>query len=341
MTRRFEENVRAIYVTDDAKTHALTEQICDAFPLAERISVADRDAAVACHHGSQKRGLVLTTNRGKFIKPFPRHPWYQYDHMYNLILGFNCFASCQYCFIHTYFSDALPTWYVNRDDMMRELGEFVEHNPRAWISTGEFIDSLQLDQATQLTRDLLHSLSPFPDITFELRTKHQNVQHLPLPAHPGALISFSINPDVVTQRVEGGSASLHERLTAARWLLDNGYRVAFRIDPIVLTETHGPSYQNFVADVDRAVPLQRVWKVFLGALRFDDDMLRHLASGHGSQRLLHGNFVTSPDGKFRPFKQERVDVYRALLADIRRVAPNTNIELVMEPQYVHDRVFAS
>jgi len=343
LPRIFNEPIDLLLIENDHAETSLVDKFTEAFPLARRIFFDGNHRArtLADIKTHPKRTLILTGNPGRFIKPFPRHPWYQYDHMFNLILGFNCYASCHYCFIHTYFDDGFPTMYVNETAIHAELISFLHENPNAWISTGEFIDSLQLDTITRHTESIMETMRAFPDSTFELRTKHSRVDHLPICPFDGTLFSFSINPDVVTRKVEAGSSGLDERLSAVTTLLDRGYRIAFRIDPIIATPRYRDAYRAMVDTVEKRVGWRHLDTVFLGALRFGNERMDKLAAGSASRHLLDDEYVMTPDGKYRPYKNARVERYRDLVERIRRTAPDVRVELVMEPNYVSEAVLGS
>lgn len=228
--------------------------------------------------------------------------------------------------------------FANVDAVLDELREFLKETPRAWISTGEFMDSLQLDGVTRHTERLMETLRGFPSVTLELRTKHQNVAHIPPCGQPGVVFSFSINPPVICRKVESGSADLTERLAAAKELRDKGYPITFRIDPIIATPEYRDAYGGLAETIEAEFGWRRVSKVYMGVLRFGDDLMKRLAAGRASRRMLDAEYIVAPDGKYRPYKHARVEAYRNLAASIRRYHPSIDIDLVMEPDYVHGAV---
>jgi spore photoproduct lyase len=247
-------------------------------------------------------------------------------------------ASCQYCFVHTYFDDPFPTIFTNAADMDNNLRAFLADNPGAWISTGEFMDSLQLDRITGYTERIMETMAGYSRATLELRTKHSAVDHLPRCPHSAVIFSFSVNPPEVTEKIESGSAGFDKRLEAAAFLYGRGYRIALRIDPIITAAGFLESYEGLAEAIEKTLGWKRVERVFLGVLRFDHGLMRRLARGKTSRKFLDAEYVPAPDGKYRLYKQARVAVYRDLLAQIRRYNPAVAAALVMEPDYVHTAV---
>lgn len=336
----FREDLDRILIEESARGDDITRRFTAGYPGTETVHYKGEAGAAIASFGplNPKRTLILRRQPGRFVKPFPAHPWYHAGESANLILGFNCLASCHYCFVHTYFDDPFPTIFTNAADADASLRVFLADHPDAWISTGEFMDSLQLDRITGYTERIMETMSGYPRATLELRTKHSAVDHLPRCPFSGVVFSFSVNPPEVTEKIESGSAGFEERLEAAAFLHGRGYRIALRIDPIIATAGYLDFYGRLAGAVERILGWKRVERVFLGVLRFDQELMRRLARGSTSRKFLDAEYVLAPDGKYRLYKQARVSVYRNLLASIRRYNPAVAAALVMEPDYVHAAV---
>ena len=338
------ENVEHIFIENRARDYTMVHDVLARYPDAEvtYCDAGDRDALAKSFGRAPRKAVFLKHHDGAFLKPFPRHPWYDKGGgvYYNLILGYNCFGSCHYCFIQTIFDDAIPTVYVNDADMCAQLREFLQKDPAAWISTGEYIDSLQLDEATRYTERVCEVMRDFPDATLELRTKSGRVDHLPPSPQARVSVAYSISPRAVVEAVEPGTANLERRLRKARFLADLGYRIVVRVDPIITTPQFADAYAELPQEIERYLGWANVAEVFLGALRFDDDLLQRMAGSTAARRLLATEYTPCPDGKYRPQRYERVEMYKRLVGGIREFEPDIDITIMMEPDYVQDAVFA-
>jgi len=337
------EPINHIVIEDDVRELPVTRRFLERYPGAEIIgcgSPADRASLVARAH-SPKRTLYLGRRRGPYLKPFPQHPWYGASGgcETNLILGYNCGASCRYCFVQTIFDDPVPTIFVGDTEMIAQLESYLKHTPDARISTGEYIDSLLFDDITGYTQKLMTVFEPFPSSTLELRTKSQLIDHLPADPIPQVLVSYSINPSDVVTVAEPGTPRLERRLAKARELHDRGYRIALRVDPVIPAAEFVPGYRELPSVVERCLGWRRVSKVFLGALRFDNTLLVRMTQTAGGRRLLDAEFVPCPDGYLRPSRYARIEAYRLLSLGIRRWASRIDISITMEPDYVIRAVF--
>lgn len=338
------EQIDIIYADDTVRDSATARRVIAAYPNARVVwcDPSQRESLGASLDHSPRRALYLKHHKGSFLKTFPRHPWYEGGGgvYYNLIIGYNCYGSCQYCFIQTIFHDALPTMYVNADDMTRELRAFLENDPSAWISTGEYIDSLQIDAATRYTERVMDVMQDFPRATLELRTKSGRVDHLPANPRAKVCVAYSISPRAVVERVEPSTASLQRRLEKARALYEKGYAIDVRIDPIIATPRFADDYRQLPDEIERVLGFDCVQRMFLGVLRFDDDLLKHMASSNAARHMLAAEYVRCPDGRYRPSRHARTAIYRDIVRAARRHRADLDITIMMEPGYVQATALA-
>ncbi len=342
---KMNQTVDHIIIENSVRNTPTARRFVSRYPeAAVTVCPSEKDRpAWATEVKSPKRAVYIARRRGPFLKEFPGHPWYGPGGgcRHNLILGYNCLASCRYCFVQTIFDDPIPTIFADSGEMISELRAFLGRNPDAGVSTGEYIDSLLFDDVTGYTRDLMNIFAGFPSSTLELRTKSPHVEHLPAQPIPQVLVSYSISPPEVVRVAEPGTADLATRLENARRLHDRGYKIGLRVDPIVPAGEFLRDYRKLPTVVERHLGWRRVDRVFLGMLRFDTTLLERMSKTAGGRRLLDAEYIPCPDGYYRPFRHVRIDAYRMLVGGIRDCAPGIDISITMEPGYVHRAVLAS
>jgi DNA repair photolyase len=336
--------IENLIIEEKVRSTSLCRKLMESYPQAKAsfCTTAGRPPAAMNANTLPARTLFLAQHRGRFIKPFPVHPWYCADSRngcdHSLLMGYNCSASCLYCFTQSYFDHPYPTLFANTYDMVSGLIDFLRQNPAARISTGEFIDSFFLDSITGTSEQILKVMSSFPGSTIEFRSKSSMVDHLPYNEHPRAIAAWSLNPPEVIHETEAGTASFSSRLEAALRLYEKGYKIALRIDPIIMVE----AYRQYYADLADAIAEKLGWKaiseVYLGTLRLNRKLLLRLASHRESVRMLDAEYILCPDGKFRPDKFTRIRYYSMIISSIRGHAPELPIHITMEPAYIHDAV---
>lgn len=334
--------ISQIFVDQESRNTPFTRRILAGYPGAEVHHVPEIDPKRLSSGRGRSRSttLCIAHHRGAFVKPFPDHAWYGVDDAgacgQSLLIGYNCSAACRYCFTRTYFDHPYPTLFSNIDEMLDALETFLSRQPDGRLSTGEFIDSFFLDRFSGTNRRILELLASWPEATLELRTKSDRVDHLPPNSHTGVIVAWSINPPSVIRTIEAGTASFERRLQAAHILRKNGYRIAFRIDPVIMSDAFLPAYRGLAGEIDRAFPWRHVSALYLGAVRFEKRMIGTLAGSKTPDELLDAQHILCPDGKYRPHKYVRLEFYRAIIDGVRRYAPDLPIHLTMEPAYIHD-----
>lgn len=338
-------DITRLLIDETSRNEPLTRRIVSYYKDATAIyvpAIAPGDRRTSLRGGLPAATLCIARHKGNFIKPFPSHPWYHDEPAgacgHTLLIGYNCSAACRYCFTRTYFEHPLPTLFSNVDEMLEGLDNFLSGHPDARISTGEFTDSFFIDDVTGTNERIFELLRRHPQCTLELRTKSALVDHLSDNTHPGILVAWSINPRTVIQTIESGTAGFEQRLAAARKLRDKGYRIAFRIDPIIMTGSYAREYRDLADAIDREFPWRELSELYLGALRFDKRMVGSLAGHKSPEELLNAQHILCPDGKYRPHKYVRIEFYSAIVSGVRRHAPDLPIRLFMEPAYIHAAV---
>jgi spore photoproduct lyase len=270
-----------------------------------------------------KRQLFLCRNRGAFFKPCPGTKEYRCCDYQVLNIGSNCPIDCVYCILQAYLNTPWLTFYVNIDDLVAELEHGLTANPQNFfrIGTGEFTDSLAIDRLTCLSRTLVPLIGGMDNAVLELKTKSAMIDNLRGLEHQGkTIVAWSLNSQAIMQRQELRSATLTERLEAAKRCADWGYRLAFHFDPIIDHPGWQSGYQQTIDALFATVPAEAIAWISLGALRFipalkDIGMRRFPGTG-----IYYNEFVPGLDGKSRYFRPHRVSLYKFIYDRLKRQA---------------------
>jgi spore photoproduct lyase len=196
---------------------------------------------------------------------------------------------------------------------------------------GEMLDSLALDHITNITTMLIPFFSSFSNAYLMLLTKSSNIDNL-LAVEPNehTIVSWTLNAQQIIEQHELGTASLSERIKAARLCQDHGYRIRFRIDPGILSADWQAGYADLIR---KALIATRPENITLGMLRLLPGHFRLATDAYGDRaRKLHNhNFVKgASDGKLRYPPKERIEFYTFLIDIIRSFDKNVSISLCRE-----------
>jgi spore photoproduct lyase len=293
--------------------------------------------------GAAKKKLLLTRHKGEFLKKCPGSDGQVCCNYFVVNFASNCPMDCSYCYLQEYLAQnpALKV-FSNVDDLMAEADELLAKHPRFFfrIGTGEITDSLALEPYIGFARAVVPFFARQPNVLLELKTKSDCVDGLlGLDPKERVVVSWSMNPQPVIDRDEHGTASLEERLRAARRCQEAGYRLGFHFDPMIEYPGWEDDYRRLVEEIFATVDWRRISWLSLGVLRQTPGLRRTMGERFPRTKLLTGEQVSCPDGKLRYFQPLRVAMYRKMVGWIRRAAPTVKIYLCMESKEVWEQVF--
>jgi len=290
-----------------------------------------------------KRHLLLSRNRGRFFKPCPGTKEYICCDYQVLNIGMNCPMDCVYCILQAYLNNPYLSFFVNIEDLIKELTEaFIQTPDRFWrIGTGEFTDSLALDHLTGLSRVLVPFMRDKNSAVLELKTKTAVVENLKDLDHGGrTIVAWSMNSPVIVAREELRAASLDQRLTAAAKCVSWGYQVAFHFDPIIYHPGWREGYAETVKKLFATVPKEKIAWISMGCLRYLPSLKNIAGQRFPHSRFFHEEFIEGLDGKARYFRTLRVEMYQFIYRQLQQyVDPGTCIYLCMENNDIWQEVF--
>jgi len=303
------------------------------FEIVDRIPDGDcRDPKV----------LEVVRFRGKVLKSCPGTRNYHCCGYRILHLGLQCPLGCSYCILQAYLNQPNLRVFGNVEEIFGELSENLAHDRRSLyrIGTGEFTDSLLPDPFTEMSRLLVPYFAKTPNAVLELKTKTDFVENLDGLDHGGhTIVAWSLNSEEVRNREEPFSATISERLDAARFCSGQGYFLAFHFDPIVdypgWKSGYGRTLDRLFAEVD---PARIVW-ISLGAFRFMPALKEIMRRRHPSSRIVYGEFIPGLDGKMRYFRDIRAEFYSFMVDRIRLADPDLCTYLCMEDDYIWKESF--
>ncbi len=290
--------------------------------------------------GAGKQTLFLTRNRGPFVRQCPGTRHYLCCGYRILHIGTYCTMDCAYCILQSYFHPPLLQFFVNQEDLHRELDDFFRQPGVKRIGTGEFTDSLIWQMWTDIGGRLVERFARQENAVLELKTKTTAVEAFKGRRHNRkTIMAWSLNTPRVIASEERGTASLAARLDSARRCEQWGYPLAFHFDPMVIYDGCREEYLQVVDQLFRNISAGNVVWISLGSLRFMPSLKVIIENRFPRSKIAYGEFVGGLDGKMRYFKRLRIGLYRSMVAHIRTLAPDVNVYFCMEDEEVWQQAF--
>lgn len=289
-----------------------------------------------------KKHLLLAQNRGSFFKPCPATREYTCCDYHVLNIGMNCPMDCVYCILQAYLNNPWLSFYVNIDQMYREMDDIFTSQKDEFfrIGTGEFTDSMAIDTFTGLSKLLVEYMADKRQAILELKSKSAVIGNLEHAEHNGrTVVAWSLNSSQIMKKEEFRAANLEERLQAAKKCAEWGYHLAFHFDPIIFHDNWQKGYSETITRLFEVVPAEKIVWISLGALRYLPSLKKIGTSRFPKSKIYYDEFIDGLDGKARYFRPERVKLYKYLYTEIRKyVAEKTCVYFCMESDEIWNEV---
>ena len=289
--------------------------------------------------------LIAARHRGTFIRPCPATPRYNCCGLNIFHFGQGCDLGCSYCVLSAYLgSEAIILFGNAETDGLQELERRLDDMASGTLSippggaepshrfcTGEFTDSLLLDERTGLSEKLVALFKNRAPLTLELKTKTSRIDHLLGLDHGGrTVISFSVNAPKVCQSEEPLAAPLDERLLAASRAAAAGYPIGLHFDPLIYFPGWEDGYAETARRIGQKIPPDTIAWVSLGCFRYLPALKPNILKRRPSA-LFDAEFIRGQDGKMRYPRPLRRLMYRTVLDLLGPVlGPRTIVYLCME-----------
>jgi DNA repair photolyase len=338
---RFPERVEGILehfpkvkpiIASDLNQETINRHFREAFPKAD-VPCSEKTSSTV---SVGKRFLVIgAVEKEKSAEPFLDSKGMVCHGFHNINVMVNgCVYNCQYCFLQEHIWDKdissfikLNVNYEDILDRMREIsGQKLNNGEATRYQMGVLMDSLGCESITHFIEFMTPLLGEevFSRSTIELLSKGNDIRALLDVArkYPWATSrlfpGWSINSVYAANKYEIGTAGAVQRLEAARELQDAGYKIRFRIDPIIPYEGWKKDYSDLVDMIYEKFGLEP-YLMIIASLRFDEPGLIGIAKERFSNSdLFSYDFPKEDKAKFRiPFDQ-RVEIFRAVIDRIHR-----------------------
>jgi spore photoproduct lyase len=176
-------------------------------------------------------------------------------HFWELRWAFGCPFDCAYCYLQGTGRGKKNPRYRNVNKVIKAIKkafnyEYFVNNPSVFNS-GELSDSLMNPANMKQIADFFET----QDIhKLLLLTKSHRVEWLTKETRKQTIASFSLNAKEVWRRWEKRTSSPQQRIDAIKKLLESGYEVRIRIDPVFPIENWEKHYEDLVYSIFSELP---------------------------------------------------------------------------------------
>jgi spore photoproduct lyase len=341
-------NPQTILLLRKATGHPEAQRILGLFPntevrLVERQRVSPHSSLSTSKALVAGKRTIMIGQTSRFVGYFNGRlgPNVRCKSYYKLVpISNGCPYFCTYCYLAFIYRKYAPfiKININYDEMFKQIRRTITASDRVVsFNMGEMLDSLALDHVTNLSTMLVPFFADFSRGYLMLLTKSGNVDNLlAVKPNPQTVVSWSMNSQQAIQTHELGTASLNERIKAAKLCQEHGYRIRLRIDPGIIYPSWQAGYAELIEKISTTLQPENIT---LGMLRLLPGHFRLARQAYGNRayELTNSSFVTgASDRKLRYPPKQRIEFYSFLIDAIRSFDKKVSISLCRETPEIWD-----
>ena len=188
-----------------------------------------------------------------------------------------CGLGCSYCSIQTFYEDGAIGIEANLSEKLDNIK--LDPNKNYHIGSGQSSDSLAMGNRNGVLDAQLDFARKNPNIILEFKTKTKNIDYfLSVNLPTNIMVCWSLNPQTIINNEEHFTASIEQRLFAARQLSDKGVIIGFHFHPIVYYEGFEKDYTEVVQTILSTFSSNEIGMISMGTLTFIKPAIKSLRS---------------------------------------------------------------
>ncbi len=337
---------KKIYLEKEIAENAYALKILSKFPevavdiiddVAKFIKEENKKGSI---YDKREQPLLLAKQRGSFFEKCPGTKEHLCCNYYTLNIAVGCPFDCTYCFLQSYTNNPFYTVYVNLEDMLAELKSKLVPGKKIRIGTGEFTDSLALEDISGFAREYVpRILALDPQIVVELKTKSDNIDWLAGFGYQDQLVlAWSVNPPEIIAKDERYAVRLEQRIDAAAKAIELGYKIALHFDPIIYAAGWQEKYFKVIDLLQEKLDPQKIAWLSLGLLRFTPSLKPIVEQKFPDSKIIYGEFFPGADKKMRYPEPLRIAVFKKMAERLHDWSDELPVYFCMESSSVWQAV---
>jgi spore photoproduct lyase len=249
----------------------------------------------------------------------------------------NCGFDCNYCSIQSFYHGNEIHFDTQFSDKLARLS--LDPNETYHIGTGQSSDSLMWANKNGILDALMAFARNHPNVILELKTKSRNVNYLLKHSLPKNIIcTWSLNTPTLITHEERLTASLEERLNAARKLADRGILVGFHFHPIIHYEHWRQDYGAVFQELQSMFHPSEVVMISLGTLTFIKPVINRIRNRQFTSKILQMPLVDC-DGKLSYPDELKIEMFSYAYQKLKNWHQKVFFYLCMENHRLWQPVF--
>jgi spore photoproduct lyase len=220
----------------------------------------------------------------------------------------SCGFDCSYCSIQSFYHGNQVIFDSNFADNLSKLK--LDPDKTYHIGTGQSSDSLIWGNRHSILAALIDFAESNPNVILELKTKSANINYLSKAEIPPNIIcTWSLNTQTIIENEEHRTASLRQRIDAAREIADRGAIVGFHFHPIVHYSGWEDEYFSIYTQIQKTFTPSEVAMISIGTLTFIKPVVKKIRERNFYSKILKTP-LTEAAGKLSYPKDTKLKLFQ-------------------------------
>ena len=272
-----------IYYETNIKNLPNTKQIFNKFKISEKIEIQHYKNLFDAKIWNYRTEPLIILAKQEHIAILPTPPNYGFSwKSFFFKPSLNCFFNCKYCYLQWTFKNRFPVFFLNYEDMQKEIKNQIEKERQNWFEgqitfyASNYADLLATEDISHFHENFLPFCETLPDnVLIETRTKSANITPLlnytknwKKPTQKME-IAFSLSPRIIAEKYELWTATLDEKISSINQLIDKRFRIWLRFLPLLPVKNYQTIYEEFLDEVISKVDTKKINSIAIAPLIFN------------------------------------------------------------------------
>ena len=257
--------------------------------------------------------------------------------LYTLDVVEGCSFSCSYCVIDTFYDKDI-LFNKNIHNKLKQIK--LDKNKFYHIGTGQSSDALAWGNREGILDELCLFAKENSNILLELKTKSDNVTYFLEKDIPDNVVrSWTLNTDTIINNEEHFTASLKQRIEAAKKIRDCNIKVGFHFHPMVYYKNWEQEYTNIAEELQKVFLPEQISFISFGSVTFIKPAIKNIRKRGYTSKILQMQMIPDPHGRLTYSDDIKTIQFKAMYQAFKAWHDKVYFYLCMEKSSIWDSVF--
>lgn len=306
-----------LYIEKDTINYPQTQKILSLFPDVDKIIIKNYknifEKKIPLH---QEKSIIIAKLTWSAIWKTPDNYWHT-NNTYFFKTSLNCVFDCSYCYLKWAFKNNIQVYFVNYNDIKKQISEIIEQNPPSPLDkvnsaicgregtleykgnlkgqipirfySSDYSDILWSNKISTFLEEFVPFFEKYKFVMMEVRTKSTNIQEiLDLWFVPkNTEFAFSLNPEELIKKYEKWTPSLDDRIKAINTLINLNYKVWLRFLPLLPVKNYEEIYKEFVEYIKKNIDIKKIHSSFASGLLYTKEDYNNILKKYPNLDVLY------------------------------------------------------